>query len=161
MANTYEKIGSTATVGAGGASSVTLSSIPSTYTDLIVVYSLRGNSTEGVYIQFNGSTSGFTSRYLYADGSNVSSAVLARYLGSIVQTASTFTNGSIYITGYAESNHKAFGVDEVYEQNSTAGFNNLVAHVWANTAPITSITLEAASGLNQYSTVSLYGIKKS
>jgi hypothetical protein len=158
MANTMTLIASS-TVGSGGAANITFSSIPATYTDLVIQYSLRGNNLEGVYVQFNGSTASFAGRYLYSDGTAPASGVLARYLGSINAAASAFTNGSLYIPNYAGSTNKSYSVDEVYDQNSTAGYANLVAGLWSNTAAITSVTLEAASSLTQYSTAYLYGVK--
>ena len=160
MPDTFVKIASV-TVGSGGASSIDFTSIPSTYTDLVVLYSLRGNTLEGIYVQFNSSTSGFTGRYLYGDGTSPASGVLARYLGSINTAANCFTNGSLYVPNYAGSQNKSYSVDEVYDQNSTAGYQNLVAGLWSNTAAITAIKLEAAAGLTQYSTATLYGIKNS
>ena len=54
MAVTYKLI-ETVTVGSGGAASIEFSSIPQTYTDLKVVYSLRStNSSVILDIQFNG-----------------------------------------------------------------------------------------------------------
>jgi hypothetical protein len=161
MANTYIQIGTTVTVGSGGAGYVEFTSIPATYTDLVLVYSLRGNGVEGMYVQFNGSTSNFAGIYLYGDGANAQSGNLARYLGSIGAGTSAFTNGSIYITNYANGNNKCFSVEETYDQNSATGFTNLVSGLWSQTAAITSIRIEAASNLNQYSSASLYGVKSS
>ena len=161
MANTYIQIGSTVTVGAGGSGYVEFTSIPATYTDLVLLYSLKGNAVEGIYVQFNGSTSNFAGIYLYGDGANAQSGNLARYVGSIGGTTSAFTNGSIYIPNYANGNNKAFSVEETYDTNAATGFTNLVSGSWAQTAAITSIRIEAASSMTQYSTASLYGIKSS
>ena len=158
MPTTFTQIGSAVTVGAGGASTITFSSIPSTYTDLSLNFSLMGGTLQGIYVQFNGSTANFTGRYLYGDGSAASSGVLARYLGSINNSASTYSNGNLYIPNYAGSTNKSFSVDEVYDQNTTAGYGNLIAGLWSSTSAITSITLEAANGFTQYSTAYLYGV---
>lgn len=155
---TFTQIGTAQVVGAGGAASVEFTAIPATYTDLCVFYSLRGNTLEGIYVQFNSSTTNFTGRYLYADASTVSSGVLARYAGSINNSASTFTNGSIYIPNYAGSNNKSFSIDEVYDQPTTAGNLNIIAGLWSSSSAITSIKLEAAGGLTQYSSAYLYGV---
>ena len=162
MANTYTQIGSTVTVGSGGAGFVEFTSIPATYTDLVVVYSLKTPAnTEGMYVQFNGSTANFTGMYAYGDGANALSGVLARYLGSISFATNVFTNGQLYIPNYAGSNNKSFGVNEVYDPNTSAGYQNLTTGLWSQSAAITSIKIEAGSGLAQYSTASLYGIKNS
>lgn len=158
MPTTFTQIGSAQIVGSGGASSVTFSTIPSTYTDLVVMYSLMGNTLQGVYVQFNGSTSNFTGRYVYGDGATVVSGTLGRYLGSINNAASSYTNGSLYIPNYTASTYKSYSVDEVYDQNNPAGYGNLISGLWSDTSAITSITLEAANGFTQYSTAYLYGV---
>jgi hypothetical protein len=155
---TFTQIGTAQVVGSGGAASIDFTSIPATYTDLCVLYSLRGNTLEGVYVQFNSSTSNFSGRYIFTDSSSVSSASLARYIGSINSSASTFTNGSLYIANYAGTDNKSFSVDEVYDQNATAGYLNLISGVWSSSSAITSIKLEASAGLTQHSTAYLYGI---
>jgi len=158
MATTFTQIGTAQVVGSGGAASVEFTSIPSTYTDLCVFYSLQGNTLEGIYVQFNSSTSNFSGRYLFTNASTITSDVLARYLGSINNSANEFTNGSIYITNYAGSSNKSFSVDEVYDQNTSAGYINLIAGLWSSSSAISSIKLEAANGFTQYSTAYLYGV---
>ena len=53
MATTYKAI-STVTVGSGGAASITFSSIPATYTDLVLKISGRHDtsSDQGIFIKF-------------------------------------------------------------------------------------------------------------
>lgn len=164
MANTMVAIATT-TVGAGGASSIAFSSIPGTYTDLLIKVSAR-NSVEGlptgIFVQFNGSTANFSNKYLEGNGSTVASGSLARYIGPEVglnNTASTFSNGECYIPNYAGSNNKSFSSDDVSENNATQAFASLNAGLWSNTSAITSITLTPGGGnFAQYSTATLYGI---
>ena len=158
------------TVGAGGVSSVTLGSggtIPQTYTDLVIKFSLRSSNTsaEGVYISFNGSTTSFTDKYLEGSGSGASSGSLARYVGCenySTTTSNTFNNGEIYIPNYTSSNYKSFSVDNVEENNATAAFATFNAGLWSNTAAITSITFTVGSTrtMVQYTNFYLYGILK-
>ena len=64
MPNTFTLIASS-TVGAGGASSIDFTSIPSTYTDLCLKVSARSTATDtnvNMYVKFNGSTSGYSGR---------------------------------------------------------------------------------------------------
>ena len=165
MANTFVKI-ATVTVGAGGAATLDFTSIPSTYTDLVLKISGRYSASafDGHYIAFNGSTSTFTGRTLYGTGSAAVSASIARYVGSIggtASTASTFNNNEIYIPNYAGSTNKSFSVDNVTENNATESYQNLVAGLWATTSAITSISISLPTGnFVQYSTATLYGIKK-
>lgn len=168
MANTYTLIASN-TVGSGGASSVTFSSIASTYTDLLVKMSARTTTggPDNFLISFNGSSTNFSYRELTGNGTGTSSSSgtgggTALIDGS-TQTASTFSSNDIYIPNYAGSNYKSFSADAVTESNATLSYAQLWASLWSNTAAITQISLTCAGGSNfaQYSTFYLYGIKNS
>jgi hypothetical protein len=166
MANTFVKIAS-ATVGSGGAASIDFIGIPASYTDLCLVHSLRSDNTDDYYgLQFNSSSSSFTSRSVQGNGSSASSANRSDnfFVGTVVQsnlTANTFSNGQIYIPDYAGSTNKSFSYDAVQENNATSSLAELFAGLWSSTSAITSIKLVKASGnFVQYSTATLYGIKK-
>jgi len=167
MANTYVKIGSTVTVGAGGTSTITFSSIPSTYTDLKVVVSARCDASNTAFkIRFNSTTTNLSTRYLYANGSSAASYTegsnIYGYENASTYTANTFANTEIYIPNYTSSSAKAVSVDAVTENNSTSAEMALFAGLWNNTSAITSIELVSNTGnFVQYSTASLYGISKS
>lgn len=178
MATTFEAI-ATVTVGAGGASTIEFTSIPNTFTDLVVLTSARNNDNQagvpfgGIYMQFNGSTTGYSSKILVGYGSGVVSIAptggnsLSSYLTSTNGTANTFSNNIFYIPNYAGSNNKSVSIDGVNENNATDGRQSIVAGLWSNTAAITSITLKTednngnAKSFVQYSTATLYGIKNS
>jgi hypothetical protein len=157
----------TTTVGSGGAASIAFSSIPQTYTDLKVVLSLRNTSTGSqILVSFNGSTSSFSAKYLFGDGSTTASGSLARYAGPMVlstDTASVFSNSEIYIPNYSGSTHKSYSADSVNESNAANPvYTAMVAGLWSDTAAITSITITPdANSIAQYSSASLYGIKNS
>ena len=165
MATTYKLI-SSVTVGAGGAATMGCTSIPATYTDILVRFSARSNRSspvDGVNISFNSSTSSFTGRYIEGDGSTVISSTSTRFAGgatATTATATTFGNVDIYIPNYAGSNYKSFSADSVTENNASAAYADFVAGLWSNTAAITSIDLSPLVGtlFNQYSTAYLYGI---
>ena len=167
MANTYIPIDSY-TVGAGGVSSVTFSSIPQTYTDLIVKISSRDTDSAGalVSVSFNGITSNLSSKRLRGSGSAASADSFASNIYIQGQangyTANTFGNDEIYIPNYTSSNYKSLSSDGVSENNAASAYMDLVAGLWSSTSAITSITLTAASpNFQQYSTFYLYGIKNS
>ena len=171
MANTYVKIGSTVTVGAGGAASIDFTSIPATYTDLVLKVSIRSNLTNAFSassLSFNGNTANYSWRELYgvgnAQGSNNGTDITkgsAQVTGASA-TASTFSNNEIYIPNYASGNYKSFSVDGVTENNATSAAAVMYAYLWSNVAAITSITLTANTGSYvQHSTATLYGILKS
>ncbi len=169
MANTFTKIAS-GTVGAGGAASIDFTSIPSTYTDLLIKVSLRAAVNQQSWtLSFNSSGSGYSQRVIYGDGSGVgtqslsSQSVLYGYAQDrSVWTANTFNNGEVYIPNYLSSNNKSVSIDEVAENNATLANQAFVAGLWANTAAITSVSVGGYAGnLAQYSTATLYGISKS
>jgi hypothetical protein len=148
------------------AASVTFANIPQTgYTDLKIVFSTRDNNGQaqnGIFVSINGSTANFTNRYLLGSGSAASSGSIARFLGyssGAGATANTFSNGELYFPNYTSSNNKSFSSDNVQETNATAAYSVMAAHLWSQTAAITSITLTADSAsFVAGSTFSLYGI---
>jgi hypothetical protein len=170
MATTYVQIGSTVTVGAGGAADITFSSIPATYTDLVVKLSTRssnaGASYQSIGISFNGTSTNELAYYLAGTGSAAASGstptfmFLINALPDSGTTASTFGSVDFYIPNYASSNNKSSSVDAVTENNGTTAGIGMTANLWSNTAAITSIALTPQAGtFVQYSTASLYGIK--
>jgi hypothetical protein len=165
MATTYVKIASVS-VGVLGTATIDFTSIPSTYTDLVIKMSVRSNSADlDTFISFNGSSTSFTAKRLFGSGSAAASDSTSRSAGLLdmsTYTASTFANNEIYIPNYAGSANKSFSVDSVTENNATAAYSLLNAGLWSNTAAITSITVAPALGsFVQYSTATLYGISKS
>ena len=172
MALTYQAI-ATVTVGSGGASNIEFTSIPGTYTDLLVKVSARQDAagTNGQFqMRFNGSSSTiYSRRKIYGDGSSAlsnsgSSEDAFQYIDvpRTGATANTFGNVEIYIPNYAGSNNKSISIDAVTEQNGTTAYAEFYAGLWASTSAITSITLipmGASEKFLQYSTATLYGIK--
>lgn len=174
MANTYTLI-SSSTVGAGGASSISFTSIPSTYTDLKVVLSARSSTSTNRFgslgLRFNSATTNYSDKDIYGNGataasqSNVYTASGYLYLGEVpssTATASTFGNVEVYIPNYTGATYKSISVDSVQEDNQTTAYATLVAGLWSSTAAITQIDLYAITyNFLQYSTAYLYGIKNS
>jgi hypothetical protein len=168
--DTFIKIASV-TVGSGGASSIDFTSIPSTYTDLLVKVSGRKTSTGGsnLQMQFNGSTSGYSQRVLLGNGSTAASysdtsEIGFMYVTTSSDTSNTFSSTDIYIPNYAGSNNKSVSIDNVQENNGTTANAALTAALWSNSAAINRVYLQIANGAGtfaQYSTATLYGIKNS
>jgi hypothetical protein len=158
----------TVTVGAGGASSISFSSIPSTFTDLVVYVSARNTSSfnaESAVLSLNGSTSSFSGIYLQGSGSAAASGSFARFAFNMpagTSTSSTFSNSYVYFPNYTSSNNKSYTFDSVTENNGTEAYATMFAGLWSNTAAITSITFTPSSGnFAQYSTATLYGVTSS
>jgi hypothetical protein len=171
MANTYTLIDK-ATVGSGGISSIDFTSIPSTYTDLLIKVSLRDTNAAAHIdggIKLNDATTQYTFRRLIGNGSTISSSTVATdpYLLGWVHngagsTASTFSNAEVYIPNYAGANNKSVSFDGVDEANTTLAFASIYAGLWANTAAINKVSIiTTGTAFAQYSTAYLYGIKNS
>jgi hypothetical protein len=154
---------STVTVGSGGAASIQFTNIPQTGKDLLLVTSLRNSdtgTTDGILLNFNSSTSNFSARVLYGTGSSALSTTASfDIIGGITgngATASTFSNGQLYISNYASGANKSYSVDTVAENNATATRHAILAGQWANSAAITSIAISGGYNFMQHSTASLY-----
>jgi hypothetical protein len=168
---TYTLIASS-TVGAGGAANIDFSSIPSTYTDLVLKISGRTNrslSVDGIALRFNNDlTSGnYTGIRLFGDGATASSDASSwdgmPFMDGATSTASVFGNAEIYIPNYAGSTQKSISADGVGENNATTVYSGLGAGKWSGTSTINRITIysETSATILQYSTAYLYGIVKS
>ncbi len=165
---TFIKI-ATVTVGAGGASSIDFTSIPSTYTDLVLLGSTRSSNSNNygdIFFTFNGATTNRSARYLEGSGSAAASGTQTTMGAGSGQgnsaTASTFGNFQLYVPNYAGSTNKASSADGVGENNATQAYATLTANLWSSTAAINQITILPLSTFvfQQYSTATLYGIKK-
>jgi hypothetical protein len=160
---TYTLI-SSVTVGSGGAASMSLTSIPATYTDLLISLSLRSDSNvSDVLVNFNSAGNNSTWRRLLgeASASSDSGSNGASLLINMSTTdANIFATNQMYIPNYTSSNNKSFSTEAAIEKNSSTGTaRQLVAGLWSNSAAITSISFTGTSGnFAQYSTAYLYGI---
>jgi hypothetical protein len=167
MATTYTLIDKS--ILGSSQSSVSFTSIPQTYTDLVLKVSLRNTTSMGlVYFSFNSNTSNRSSLLLFGSGSSPGSATFDNTDPRVFiqnesgYTANSFGNGEMYIPNYAGSNYKSFSADSVQETNGTTAYSYLSAGLWSNTSAITSITLSNYSGsFDTGSSFYLYGIKNS
>lgn len=173
VTGSYDSI-STVTVGAGGASSIEFTSIPSTYTHLqirgIARSTLGGSQGDWVNIQFNNDTaSNYNWHLLYGDsststpfstgGGNSSNVTTLVRASASNATASVFGAGVIDILDYANTNKfKTVRSLTGFDSNTVGGLTGLASGAWRSTSAITSIKLNTTSFV-QYSTFALYGIK--
>jgi hypothetical protein len=152
------------------AASIEFTSIPQDGTDLVVLVSSRSNgafTSSEIDIAFNGSSSNFTSRYLYGAGSgsgaSATDTTLVGVSSAASNTADTFGNATIYIANYTGSTNKSISTDSVGESNATTAYMAIAATLWSQTAAITSLTLQMDNGVRNFvagSTASLYKITK-
>ena len=171
--NSYASI-STVTVGSGGASSITFSSIPSTYTHLQIRGIIRNDASGGggaeALLQFNSSTSNYvTLHQIYGSGSSaVSSADLTQpsriypsFNPKSGTTANTFAGLVMDVLDYGNTNkNKTVRTLSGWDANGD-GFIIFRSGLWMDTSAISSITIgmESTFNLAQYSSFALYGVK--
>jgi hypothetical protein len=173
MANTFYKIASV-TVGSGGSATISFTSIPSTYNNLCLKFSVRSSKTgtdnDQANLTFNSSSSGYSDMLLYGRGSTADKAssdtTYIQWAGIIPAasaTANTFSNSEIIVPNYAGSAAKSLSSDNAQENNSSTDyFLTLLSGFWNNTAAITTLTLTCNGGnFVQNSTAILYGINNS
>lgn len=161
-ATSYESI-STITVGAGGASSIEFTSIPSTYKHLQVRMLASFSGGDWTEIKLNGDTgANYTYHYLQGNGSAASAGgggFNASGLG--VQFSTQWGGAIIDVLDYTNTNKlktvRNFGG---YDANGS-GFIIFSSNLWNNTAAVTSLKLQKSSAgtFQQYSSFALYGIK--
>lgn len=145
--------------------SVTFSSIPGTYRDLILVSNVSGSSGGGidVNLRFNGDSGGNYHRVNMSGsgsstGASVSTGVAQLQLSSFValQTTATWVN-VFQVFDYAQTNKHKSALWRTNEA-STWGTEAMTGR-WASTAAITSIVLSTSFGdFTSGSTFSLYGV---
>ena len=173
------------TVGAGGAASITFSSIPQTYRALEFRLLLRdstsgvnltsGNAWANLTMYLNGDTGNNYSWHLL-DGYNgaaqantgVSNIPLQGFMPANSLAANVFGAASITLTDYASTSKNTTtralsGYNLNYAGTSYNAWNNgsiaFGSTAWYNTAAVTSVTFAAATSWMQYSTVAMYGVQ--
>jgi len=163
MATTYEPI-ATQTLG-GAQTDVTFSSIPATYTDLVLIINAGSSAGADANFRLNGDTgSNYSRTILTGDGSaasssRTSSAVVGRLNFNaypnggagdtiIIAYFMNYTNTTTYKTVISRANNTGLGTDEV-------------VNLWRSTAAINSILILSTSTPTFIggSTFTLYGIK--
>ena len=161
--NSYESI-STVTVGSGGVSSVSFSSIPSTYKHLQIRAICK--ASDSIYMSLNSDTtnSNYYSHWLTGNGASASASSYAGRLAPVIMAGTAATGFSAVIwdlLDYANTNkNKTVRVLTGHDQNGS-GEVGLTSMGWNNTAAISNINIAPVSGstITQYSSFALYGIK--
>ena len=167
MAQTYEAITTQTLVSAQ--SSITLSSIPQTYTDLIIVAN-TGYSAANYYTEmyFNGSTAtDYSATFMAGTGSSAVSSrrtsyVLIPFDDTVVGTTTITSSSICHIFNYANTSiYKTALVRSNQVPGSAYPGVEAGVGLWRSTAAITSITLRSSNSGNFIigSTFTLYGIK--
>jgi hypothetical protein len=156
MTATYEKIATT--TASGGSTSVTLSSIPATYTDLVLVMAGSNSANSDLRMRFNGDTgSNYSATVLFGDGSSASSFRESNQTSFYGAFGSAQSNNIINIQNYANTTTYKTALTRA---NMPGVYVFEIAQLWRSTAAINSVTLFVTSGsYNSDVTFTLYGIK--
>jgi hypothetical protein len=168
MASTYTLISSN--VLSSSAASVTFSSIPATYTDLVLRGSIRSTTAIDGSLTFNGTGGTVYSRtYLRGDGSTAGSSrnsstaqiTLDDIYRNGSNTTNTFASFEIYIPNYLASTNKPVYYDGADETNGTAAYRYGIAGLFRDTTAISSLSIAFSTNAVSSSSFYLYGIKNS
>lgn len=155
--NTYVAI-ATNTLSSATAS-VTFSSIPSTYTDLVLVIIGNAGSGTSATMRFNSDSSAlYSNTFIQGDGINVGNFrdvnTTSNWAGSFYNTTNP-TIAKHSIMNYANTTtYKT----SIIRADYATGYTATAVQMWRSTAAITSITLATGVNFSIGSTFSLYGI---
>jgi len=159
--STYTPIATT-TIGTA-TNSYTFSSISGTYTDLVLVCSIKGSATAAATFQLNGDTaSNYSNTILRADGTTASSARQSNTDRCLICNSGYVTTGdyATFITQFMNySNTTTYKTALSRSASASVGLDAIV-DLWRSTAAITSIKVMLDTGVNISvgSTLTLYGI---
>jgi len=158
----------------GSAASVTFSSIPATYTDLVVRASVRCDGTgfpdtnDNLRFWFNNSLTAIYSNTTVegngastASSSNTLSFIKGNYAANgSTSTSNTFANIEMYIPSYTVSQNKPLSLISAQENNATTAYIVATAGLFRSTTAISRIDIDSQNGNNFVSGSSfyLYGI---
>ena len=170
-AGDYESI-ATVTVGSGGSSSISFSSIPSTYKhlQLRIIARQAGTSATGAFagLRFNSDAgNNYAVHELKGDGSSAGAAnwtsIDMNYLQRVTsasQQSNNFGALVVDILDYANTNkYKTVRTLGGFDDNGS-GRVSLTSGLWQSTSAISTITLPTDTGnYQQYSHFALYGVK--
>jgi hypothetical protein len=171
MPNTYSLISSN--VLTSSAASVTFSSIPATFTDLVLRGSARVDSAsnyQSMAMAFNGGspTSAFSQTWINGSGTGTTSGrygsnttLYPSYVNAASSTSNTFGSFEIYVPNYLIAQSKPIGVFGATENNATDARIEADAMLWASNNSVASITLYGNTNFVSGSSFYLYGIKNS
>lgn len=153
---TYTPIATT-TVSSGSYAEFT--SIPSTYTDLVIVWTGTSSNNTGYGIRFNGdSGSNYSLTYLYGDGSTPVSGRDSNTtsINGMGRTGTSVGIGRVNVMNYANTTtyKTAIGRGDLSSQLVIA-----TVGLWRSTAAINAIRLTPEAGNITSATFTLYGIK--
>lgn len=168
MPKTYEPIATTTLTSA--TATVTFSSIPSTYTDLVLVCEGYMATSDGavIYMQLNSDTgSNYSNTYVGGNGTSASSGrssnVTSAYLTSnLIGWDTTSTERGLVIAqimNYANTTTNKTILSRPNLAAASFPGSAAVVNLWRSTAAITTVAVSSGGTFAASSTFTLYGIK--
>lgn len=157
MPKTYEPI-QTVTVSGSSTTTMTFNPIPSTFTDLVLVWVGSGTGSMIKVLNFNGLSSTYSATVMYNNGSaNKAAANYSTPYLDVVNAASNRAMCVVQIFNYANTTtYKNY----MSRQTCHAISNELLIGTWQSTSAITSLTITTtANAYADGTTATLYGIK--
>jgi hypothetical protein len=157
MANTFELIASS-TVTGSTAASISFSSIPSTYTDLVLIVSGTAAGPSDCVVYFNGSqATNYSKTRLYGNGSTTISSSDTNQNAINIGTLWT-TVGNMIINVQNYSNSTTFKT-VLSRNNSPSNYVAAFVGMWRSTAAVTSLSFVSGNEfITAGTTLTLYGI---
>lgn len=163
---------STITVGSGGASSITFSSIPGTYQHLQVralLRTARAQVDDLVAVRANSdSGSNYVWHRLLGDGSGVAASGSTSqtyagvgYMAAANDASSMFGALVLDVLDYSSTSKNSTFRSAYGEDSNGSGSVGILSGLWLSTSAITGLRLLSTTSSNfaQYSTAALYGIR--
>lgn len=151
----------------GSQASVVFSTIPSTYTDLVIQVSARSteiDNASSLRVYFNADTANIGVKELRNIGSSTATYSLnyaqAGYVSASQSTTNTFGSATIYVPNCKSGNYKISSGD-ISSPSATVSenYNVISSRLWSVSSAITSITVAPSLGSwVQHSGFYLYGI---
>jgi len=158
-AQTYEPIATT-TLGSA-TNTVTFSSIPGTYTDLLLSYGVKSNSATDVLCRFNSDTgSNYSQTVLQGNGTTAASGRSSNQTRILLDSCGYPNNPSPNVCNVSFMNYSNTTTFKTAISRN-AGSSTVTGEVglYRSTSAISSITLTGGVNFATGSTFSLYGIK--
>ena len=148
---TYDLIAEQTVTGIAGAASITFSSIPQTYKDLVLEMSVLQStgSSQQSRVQLNGDTgTNYSITYLDGNGSAASSGRLTSETSSAAYYVPSTGTASPIMSVLQFMSYSSGNVYKTWLTRTApaAAYVSVYVHLWRSTAAITSITITTAGG---------------
>lgn len=162
--STYTPIANS-TVTGSNASSVVFSSVPQTYTDLIIVCNWKASSSGNttLSLRFNSDTgSNYGSLMAYSNNSSAVSARATTTLAYMNFNAPSYVYYAPFVTNIMNYANTTTNKTIIGRSGAPVGGTSFYVNTWLSTAAISTVTLvvdDGGASIGIGSTFALYGIK--